>query len=296
MRIVPLEVPVPKRHQYLLGAISPRPIAFASTMDKDGNPNLAPFSFFNLMGSNPPIAVFSPALSGRDKTSKHTLDNILETKEVVINIVNWKMVQQMSLASAPFSKGVNEFIKSGLTPIASELIKPFRVKESYVQFECKVRDVIRTGSEGAAGNIVVCEIILMHIDDFVLDNEGKIDPVKMDYVARMGGNFYNRVIPESIFELTQPKDANHIGVDSLPEFIRLSKILTGNNIGQLGTLPALPDETAINNFLQSHNAFIANISKDEIAIHTAAKQLLHENKIEEAACLLLANKDLMNSN
>ncbi|MBK7108659.1 MAG: flavin reductase family protein [Chitinophagales bacterium] len=289
MRIVPLEIPVPKRHQYLLGAISPRPIAFASTMDKDGNPNLAPFSFFNLMGSNPPIAVFSPALSGRDKTTKGTLDNILQTKEVVINIVNWKMVRQMSLASAPFAKGVNEFIKSGLTPIPSELIKPFRVKESYVQFECKMRDVIKTGTEGAAGNIVICEIILMHIDDAVLDEEGKIDPYKMDYVARMGGSFYNRVIPESIFELTQPKDANHIGVDALPESIRLSKVLTGNNIGQLGTLPALPDETAIKHFLESHKELIANLNKDETAIHIAAKQLLHENKVEEAVCLLLAH-------
>lgn len=293
MRIVPLDIPVPKRHQYLLGAISPRPIAFASTMDKDGNPNLAPFSFFNLMGSNPPIAVFSPALSGRDKTTKGTLDNILETKEVVINIANWKMVRQLSLASAPFPKGVNEFIKSGLTPIPSELIKPFRVKECYVQFECKVRDVIKTGTEGAAGNIVICEIILMHIDDAVLDEEGKIDPFKMDYIARMGGHYYNRVTAESIFDLAQPKDANHIGVDALPESIRLSKVLTGNNIGQLGTLPALPDETAIKNFIETNKEFIANISKDETAIHTAAKKLLHENKVEEAVCLLLANKDLM---
>ena len=293
MRLVLSEIPVPKRHQYLLSAVSPRPIAFASTVDKDGNPNLAPFSFFNLMGSNPPIAVFSPALSGRDKSSKHTLDNILQTKEVVINIVHWSMVRQMSLTSAPFAKGVNEFVKSGLTPIPSELIKPFRVKESYVQMECKVLDVIKTGTEGAAGNIVISEIMLMHIDDSVLDAEGKIDPYKMDYVARMGGHYYTRVTSESIFDLPQPKDDHHIGVDALPAAIRMSTILTGNELGQLGTLPALPDEITIRNFMEQHKEFIAKLNTDPVAIHTAAQVLLNEDRTEDAACLLLANEYML---
>lgn len=289
MRIVVSEIPVPKRHQYLLAAVSPRPIAFASTVDKNGNPNLAPFSFFNLMGSNPPIAVFSPALSGRDKSSKHTLDNVLETKEVVINIANYNMVQQLSLTSAPFAKGVNEFIKSGLTPIPSEMVKPFRVKESYVQMECKVLDVIKTGTEGAAGNIVICEIILMHIDDAVLDVEGKIDPYKMDYIARMGGHYYTRVNAESIFDLPQPKDDQHVGVDALPAHVRNSKILTGNNLGQLGTLAALPTDTQIKEYMENHKEFITTINSSEEQIHQVAQNLLAENKTFDAACILLAH-------
>lgn len=288
MRIVPLEVPVPKRHQLLLGAISPRPIAFASTVDTEGRPNLAPFSFFNLMGSNPPIAVFSPSLSGRDSSTKNTLDNILATKEVVINIGNWNIVQQMSLASAPFPKGVNEFTKAGLTPLPSETIKPFRVKECYVQFECVVQDVIRTGTGGAAGNIVICEIQLMHIDDAVLDNDGNIDPYKMHYIARMGGSYYNRVIAESIFKLPQPKDAQHIGVDALPESIRMSTVLTGNDLGQLGALPSLPDKPRIAHYMELHREFIEALDNHETNIHRAAKIMLSENRTEDAACLLLA--------
>lgn len=293
MRLVLSEIPVPKRHQYLLAAVSPRPIAFASTVDKNGNPNLAPFSFFNLMGSNPPIAVFSPALSGRDKSSKHTLDNILETKEVVINIANYNIVRQLSLSSAPFAKGVNEFIKTGLTAIPAEMVRPFRVKESYVQMECKVLDVIRTGTEGAAGNIVICEILIMHVDDAVLDAEGKIDPYKMDYVARMGGHYYTRVIDESIFDLPQPKDDQHIGVDALPAAIRMSTILTGNDLGQLATLTALPDELTVKTFLEQHAEFISKLSTDIPAIHKAAQSFLAENNIEAAACLLLANEYML---
>jgi len=245
LRIDPATIPMPKMHQYMLGSISPRPIAFASTIDADGNANLAPFSFFNAIGSNPPMIIFSPARSGRDNTTKHTLNNADAMKEVVINIVNYPIVQQMSLASSAYPQGVNEFVKAGLTPIASEIVKPFRVKESIVQMECKVRDIIRTGATGGAGNIIICEIVLMHIDESILDEAGKPDPYKMDLVARMGGEYYCRVIPESIFTLAQPKDGSALGVDQLPEYIRNSHILSGNNLGQLGVFNTVPSDEEV---------------------------------------------------
>lgn len=244
MKIDPAELPIPKLHQYILGSVSPRPISFASTLDADGQPNLAPFSFFTAVGTNPPMVVFSPARSGRDNTTKNTLDNAEATREVVINIVNYPIVEQMSLASAPYPKGVNEFLKSGLTPIPSEKVKPFRVKESIVQMECVVRDIIRTGDKGGAGNLILCEIVLMHIDDSILDEQGRMDPYKMDLVARMGGDYYARVIPESIFVLPQPKTEIGIGVDALPAFARNSHVLSGNDLGKLGMqqTPPTPDE------------------------------------------------------
>lgn len=282
LKIIPSETPIPKLHQYMLGAISPRPIAFASTIDKDGNPNLSPFSFFNAVGSNPPVIIFSPARSGRDNTTKNTLDNIEETKEVVINIVHYDIVQQMSLASAPYAKGVNEFVKSGLTPLASEIVKPYRVKESHIQFECKVSDIIYTGKQGSAGNIVICEIVLMHINESVLDDKGVIDPVKMDHVARMGGDYYCRVIPESIFRLPQPKAETGIGVDVLPHQVRNSKILSGNDLGQLGSLLQFPDTTEIENAKVS----LQHLSEDDL--HFLAKDKLASDLSAEALALLMA--------
>lgn len=245
LKIDPAQTPMPKMHQYMLGSISPRPIAFASTIDAEGNMNLAPFSFFNAIGSNPPMVIFSPARSGRDNTTKHTLDNAEAIKEVVINIVNYPIVQQMSLASSAYPKGVNEFEKAGFTPIASEMVKPFRVKESIVQIECKVRDIIHTGANGGAGNIIICEIVLMHIDESILDENGRPDPYKMDLVARMGGEYYCRVIPESIFILPQPKDGSALGIDKLPEYIRNSSVLTGNNLGQLGVFAKHPEQAEV---------------------------------------------------
>lgn len=282
LKIYPSETPIPKMHQYILGAVSPRPIAFASTVDKNGNPNLAPFSFFNAVGSNPPILIFSPARSGRDNTTKHTLDNVEETKEVVINIVHYDMVHQMSLASSPYIKGVNEFEKSGLTPLASEMVKPFRVKESYVQFECKVLNIVYTAKTGGAGNIIICEVVLIHLDEKILDAEGKIDPYKMDYVARMGGDYYTRVIPESIFVLPQPKTETGIGVDALPEKVRNSKILTGNNLGQLGSVlhfPSLEEIESVKHEIQLLN---------EDQIHTLAKEKLEAGDVKTALQILLA--------
>lgn len=282
LKIYPSETPLPKMHQYILGAVSPRPIAFASTVDKNGNPNLAPFSFFNAVGSNPPILIFSPARSGRDNTTKHTLDNIEETKEVVINIVHYDMVHQMSLASSPYKKGLNEFEKSGLTPLESDLVKPFRVKESYVQFECKVLNIVYTAKTGGAGNIIICEVVLLHLDEKVLDAEGKIDPYKMDYVARMGGDYYTRVIPESIFVLPQPKTEIGIGVDALPEKVRYSKILTGNNLGQLGSVLQFPSQEEIDS--AKHEIQFLN----EEQIHVLAKEKLDTGDVKTALQILLA--------
>ncbi len=281
LRVIPSEIPIPLLHQYILGAVSPRPIGFASTVDIDGNPNLSPFSFFNAVGSNPPTLIFSPARSGRDNTTKNTLDNVEATKEVVINIVNYSIVQQMSLSSAPYPKGVNEFIKSGLTPIASEKVKPFRVKESIVQFECIVKDIYYTGKNGGAGNIIICEIVLIHINENILDADGKMDPFKMDLVARMGGDYYCRVIPDSIFILPQPKAEMGIGVDVLPDHIRNSKILTGNNLGQLGNCLHFPTAEEIEITKQL-------ITIDSIdALHQLAKIKLDEGDFWEGFKILM---------
>src|SRR5690606_18110219 len=218
---------------YLLSAVVPRPIAFASTVDKEGNVNLSPFSFFNCFGANPPILVFSPARRGRDNTVKNTYENVLEVPEVVISIVNYNMVQQMSLASAEYPKGVNEFVKAGFTEVKSTLVKPPREGESPASFECKVLQVIKTGEGGAAGNLVVCEAILMHIKDEVLGDDGKIDPFKLDAVSRMGGDWYCRASGNNLFRLPQPGNKLGIGIDNLPESIRNSKILTGNDLALL---------------------------------------------------------------
>ena len=226
-------------HGYMLGAVTPRPIAFASTIDPAGNVNLSPFSFFNVFSANPPIMIFSPARRGRDNTTKHTYENVLQVKEVVINIVNYDIVQQMSLSSTEYGKGVNEFEKAGLTPLASQTIKPPRVAESPVQFECRVNEVVSLGTEGGAGNLVICEVLKMHINEAVLDADGNIDPVKLDAVSRMGGNWYGRA-KEGMFEVPKPLSRLGIGFDQLPEAIRTSKLLTGNDLAMLANVEVLP--------------------------------------------------------
>lgn len=283
MKINPAEMPIPKLHQYILGSVSPRPISFASTVDVEGNPNLAPFSFFTAVGSNPPMVIFSPARSGRDNTTKHTLDNVEATKEVVINIVNFPIVEQMSLASSPYPKGVNEFIKAGLTPVASEKVKPFRVQESIVSMECIVRDVIHTGDKGGAGNIVLCEIVLMHIDDAILDADGKMDPYKMDLVARMGGEYYARIIPSSIFVLPQPKTEVGIGVDALPAFARDSHQLSGNDLGKLGSQQTLPTEAEL---IAAQQQLTSDASSESIC--ALAASLIREGNVRMALAVLFA--------
>jgi flavin reductase (DIM6/NTAB) family NADH-FMN oxidoreductase RutF len=277
-------------HAYLLGAIAPRPICFASTIDEDGNMNLSPFSFFNVFGSKPPILVFSPARRVRNNTIKHTLENAIRTKEVVINVVNYAIVQQMSLASCEYDKGVNEFEKAGLTPIASEMVKPFRVKESPVQLECKVLEVKATGEEGGAGNLVICEVVCMHINDAVLNEQLQIDPHKIDLVARMGGDFYCRASGNAVFEVAKPNLNLGVGVDQLPEAIRLSKVLTGNHLGVLGNCTAVPliDEAYNDKHLNELlSRSYTNLEERISALHTYAKELLDANKIDQAWQVLL---------
>jgi flavin reductase (DIM6/NTAB) family NADH-FMN oxidoreductase RutF len=287
--IDPKEVPAAKVHSYLLGAVTPRPIAFASTVDKDGSVNLSPFSFFNCFGANPPIVVFSPARRVRDNTTKHTYENILEVPEVVINVVSYAMVQQASLASTEYPKGVNEFAKSGFTEAASVKIKPPRVLESPVSMECKVLQVIPTGENGGAGNLVICEIVMMHINEDILDGEGKIDPQKIDTVARLGGDWYCRVHGDMIFKVPKPLDKLGIGVDKIPERIRLSKVLTGNDLGLLGNVEHLPDDSSIDAIRSNSDVFRA-LEGGENGLHKLAQRYLSEGRIEDAWRVLLQKK------
>jgi flavin reductase (DIM6/NTAB) family NADH-FMN oxidoreductase RutF len=295
LTINPKEVKTAVLHGYLLGAVAPRPIAFASTIDKDGKPNLAPFSFFNVFSANPPIAIFSPARSGRTGATKHTFDNIQEVPEVVINVVNYNMVQQASLASTEYPKGVNEFTKAGFTPIPSEMVKPFRVKESPAQLECKVKQVIELGNQGGAGNLVICEVVLMHISEDVLDANKQIDPNKIDLVARLGGNWYSRTNGEALFEVTKPLQNLGIGVDVIPEYIRKSTVLTGNNLGQLGNIEKVPTKEEVITYKNSgaiNEAFEIygkSIPKLDNHLHHIAKGLLENGKVEEAWKVLLSS-------
>lgn len=293
LSIDPTTLTIPKLHQYLLGAVGPRPIAFASTIDADGNPNLAPFSFFNVFSANPPILIFSPARSGRLNTTKDTYNNIKRIPEVVINVVNYDIVQQMSLASSPYPAGISEFLKAGLTPIPSEKIKPMRVAESPVQFECKVNEVIELGNEGGAGNLIICEVVQIHINEKVLDENGMIDQTKIDLVSRMGGNWYCRADVNSMFEITKPITTCGVGYDQLPSDFTKSMILTGNDLGQLGGIEEIPNETDVNEYklLELSEIFVSLEDKPvdlEIALHQRAKELLKENKLEEAWMTLLS--------
>lgn len=291
MKVIPGEIKTGELHAYLLGAIAPRPICFASTVDEEGQPNLSPFSFFNIFGSNPPTLIFSPSRRVRDNTVKHTLENIYATKEVVINVVTYAMVQQASLASCEFPKGTSEFEKAGFTPLASDMVKPFRVKESPVQLECIVREVIETGNQGGAGNLVICEPVMVHINDDILDANGRIDPQLIDLVARMGADYYCRASGNAVFEVAKPNLKCGIGVDALPWGIKNSAILTGNNLGQLGNVHEFPviDATFHDDHLKNIIQYYS-ISPDEMEkeLHTYAKQLLAEGKVSEAWQVLLA--------
>lgn len=286
--IEPKDVSVGKLHQYLLGAIGPRPIAFASTLDEKGRPNLSPFSFFNVFGSNPPVLIFSPARRGRDNTTKHTFENAKKVDEVVINIVNYDIVQQMSLSSTEYAEGVNEFEKAGLSMLESHLVKPFRVAESPVQFECKIKEVVETGSEGGAGNLVICHVVKMHINEDILDENGFIDQFKIDQVARMGGNWYTRA-RDGMFEVPKPLSTLGIGVDAIPEKIRNSKVLTGNDLGKLGNVEALPQNGEIEKFLEANKEDAEIVKAGDITrIHTRAQDLLKNDEPLKAWKILLA--------
>jgi|TARA_Y100000588_G_C14168330_1_gene887936 flavin reductase (DIM6/NTAB) family NADH-FMN oxidoreductase RutF len=291
LTIDPKEVSTGKLHRYLLGAIGPRPIAFASTIDAEGRPNLSPFSFFNVFGSNPPTLIFSPARRGRDNTVKHTYNNVKSIDEVVINIVNYDIVQQMSLSSTEYAEGVNEFEKAGFSMLKSELVRPFRVAESPVQFECKVKQVVETGQEGGAGNLVICEVLKMHINESILDEDGFIDQHKIDLVARMGGNWYSRA-NLGMFEVPKPLSTLGIGIDAIPAEIRESKTLTGNDLGKLGNVEALPKDEEIKSFI-AENKDLADLVKanNKKDIHTQAQLFLEKNDTDAAWKLLLAKTD-----
>ena len=287
--VLPKDITTAQLHGYLLGAIGPRPIAFASTLNEKGKPNLSPFSFFNVFSANPPILIFSPSRRVRDNTTKHTLENAIKTKEVVINVVNFDIVQQMSLTSTEYAAGENEFKKAGLTMLKSDVVKPFRVAESPVQFECKVTKVEALGKEGGAGNLIFCEVVKVHIDKDVLDDNGAIDQHKIDLVARMGGNWYSRA-NKGLFEVPKPLSTIGIGIDAIPEEIRYSKILTGNDLGMLGNIEKIPSIAEVQDFITSNISIRTLISADDKnQLHQKAQEYLHKNDVLSAWKVLLSN-------
>lgn len=282
-----------QKQQWLQHAVAPRPVCFASTIDKAGNVNLSPFSFFNLFSSNPPIVVFSPARRVRDNSTKHTLENVLVVPEVVINIVDYEMVQQVSLSSCEFPKEVNEFVKAGFTQEAATLVQPPMVKESKVKMECKVVEVKPLGSEGGAGNLVICEVLRMHVDDSILNAEGTmIDQRKLQLIARLGGDWYCKVDEQSLFHVAKPNTQLGIGIDALPETIRNSAVLTGNNLGQLANVHEYPtvdatfEDERLKNIIQY---FSINPDEMDKELHKYAKELLDAGNVTEAWQVLLAD-------
>lgn len=285
------DLKITERQYYLQHVVAPRPICFASTIDKNGNVNLSPFSFFNIFSTNPPIVVFSPSRRGRDNTTKHTLENVMEVPEVVINIVTYDMVQQVSLSSCEYPKRVSEFIKAGFTEEPATIIKPPMVKESKVKMECKVLEVKTLGTEGGAGNLVICEVLKLHIDNSLLDENNKLDQRKINHVARMGGDWYCKVDESNLFHVPKPNTELGIGFDALPESIRNSKILSGNDLGQLANVhePPLVDpsftDAALKNIILYFSIDPAEMEKE---LHIYSKKLLAEGKVKEAWQVLLA--------
>ncbi|MBT8183945.1 MAG: flavin reductase family protein [Eudoraea sp.] len=290
---LPSELATAKLHGYLLGAVGPRPIAFASTLDASGNPNLSPFSFFNVFSANPPVLIFSPARRVRDNTTKHTLENVRILPEVVINIVDYDIVQQMSLSSSEYGSGINEFKKAGLTMLKSDLIQPYRVAESPVQFECKVTKIEALGKEGGAGNLIFSEVVKMHLRESILDGNGNIDQFKIDQVARMGGNWYTRA-NKGLFEVPKPLSSLGIGVDQIPQGIKKSAVLTGNDLGKLGNIEKIPSEKEVAEFLKENLEIRSILSADDQdLLHKHAQKLLEQNNIHEAWKVLLAQRSVV---
>ncbi len=291
--IDPTAVSVAELHGYLLSTVAPRPIAFASTIDSLGRRNLAPFSYFNVFSANPPVLIFSPARRGRDGSTKHTLENVKQVPEVVINMVNYDLVHQCSLASTEYPEGVDEFVKAGLTPVASETVKPYRVAESPVQFECVVNEVVSLGSGGGAGNLVMAEVRRIHLAESVFNANGQVDPLLLDLVGRCGGNYYVRANQASMFEVAKPLSRLGIGVDAIPEDIRYSKVLTGNHLGQLANVETLPDETAVNEYklIELAELFIDHEDDSvvlETKLHQYAAERIDQGCVEDAWKALLA--------
>ncbi len=290
LSISPKDITTIQLQNYLQGAVGPRPIALASTIDSNGNPNLSPFSFFNLFSANPPILIFSPSRRVRDNTTKHTLQNAENTKEVVINVVNYNLVQQTSLSSTEYEKNINEFIKAGLTTIPSDIVKPYRVAESPVQFECKVTEIIPLGQEGGAGNLVICEVLKIHINEEILDENGAINPYKIDLVSRLGGNWYSRA-NVGLFEVIKPLATLGIGVDSIPNHIKKSPVFDGNDLGMLGNIESLPTSEEITIFAKDNFSIKGILSSDdEEKLFLKAKEYLNNQDILSAWKVLLAKQ------
>jgi flavin reductase (DIM6/NTAB) family NADH-FMN oxidoreductase RutF len=285
--IDPKETALAKVQSLFQGAIAPRPIAFASTVDLAGSINLSPFSFFNIFSNRPPILIFSAARSGRDNSTKHTYENVLDVPEVVINIVSFSMVEQASLASVAYPKGVNEFIKTGLTPVPSQRVKPPRVGESPASFECIVKQVIPLGDQGGAGNLVICEVLLAHFKEEIFDDQGRIDPQKLDAVARMGNNYYCRAHGENVFIVPKPTDRTAIGYDQIPEPVRKSKVLTANDLARLGNIDQLPEWDG-DDPIRKNPLFKIAMTEGEESIHRLAQKMIREGRIEDAWKVLLA--------
>jgi flavin reductase (DIM6/NTAB) family NADH-FMN oxidoreductase RutF len=280
---VPKDCTVQQMQALLSSAVAPRPIAFASTIDAEGNPNLSPFSFYNIFSSNPPILIFSPARRVRDNTTKHTLQNVQDVPEVVINVVHYAMIQQMSLSSTEYAKGVNEFDKSGLTMLKSELVQPFRVAESPIQMECKVIEIKPLGQDKGAGNLVICKVLKLHVSDEVLNIKGEIDQEKLDLVARGGGSYYIRA-KDGFLEIPKPLRTLGIGIDALPEELRNSTILTGNDLGLLGNVEVLPTKNEIDDFCKNQEHKNLKTRKE---LHQKAQDYLREGQVQKAWCILL---------
>jgi len=292
MILDPNTLPVPELHAFLLGTIGPRPIAWASTVDREGKVNLAPYSFFNVFGTKPPTLIFSPAIP-RGGNKKDTLLNVMETEEVVINIVDYQVVEKMSLSSTAYPRGTNEFVKAGLTQVASEKVKPPRVGEAIAAYECKVKQVIHLGEDQGAGNLIICEILLGHLKDEVLGEDGKPDPRKTDLVARMGGDWYCRANGEALFEIPKPNRNLGIGVDQIPDVIRNSSVLTGNNLGRLGNIEKMPENDAVEAYSSTdeivslRERFSSNAEDFVNALHNLAQKYLENNQLEQAWLTLL---------
>ncbi len=287
--IDPKEVPTRDLHQFLLGSVAPRPIAFASTVDEDGNKNIAPYSFFNAFSSNPPILVFSSNRRVMDNTTKDTLHNIQKNKEVVINVVNYNIVRQMAIASIQYPTEVDEFVKAGLTPIASETVKPFRIKESPAQMECKVKEIITLGEDGGAGHLIICHVEKLHVAEDAIDEKDRIDPHKMDLMGRMGRAYYVRCSGPNVFPIVQPVLQIAIGFDALPQSVLESKVLTGNNLAQLAGLKALPTQDEVDEVKKDEGiATLLEMNNPELMIHNYAKQILDaEGDAEKAMKVLM---------
>ena len=291
----PKELATKDLHGYLLSSVGPRPIALASTVDENGRPNLSHYSFFNVFSANPPIAIFSPARRVRNNTTKHTLENVALTKEVVINVVSHSIVEQTSLSSSEFEAGIDEFVKAGFTPIPSDIVKPFRVKESPVQMECVVKEIVSLGTEGGAGNLVICEIVKIHVSEHILDEQQQIDPHKIDLVGRMGANWYCRASGEAIFEVQKPNSKIGIGYDQLPIRIRNSFILSGNDLAKLANFEKIPSKELVEIFKENtdiarvlHAGYDDEETREEL--HKHAKHLLEKNEVEAAWKTLLIDK------